>query len=75
MGNSSGYESRNSDEEEGIVEVIKGRYDYTKIYWDIDGNLRYGQTDKNRDEEVCQFASSMYLLSINTNPLILTFLF
>ena len=52
MGNSSGYERRNSDDEEGIVEEIKGRYDHTKIYWDIDGNLRYGETTKNRDEEV-----------------------
>ena len=51
MGNSLGYESY-PDEEDGIVDEIKGRYDYTKIYWDIDGNLRYGVTNKNRDEEV-----------------------
>ena len=52
MGNSSGYERRDSDEEENPIKEIKGVYDYTKIYWDIDGNLRYGETTKNRDEEV-----------------------
>ena len=29
-------------------------YDTNKIYWDVDGNLRYGSSDKNRDEEVLE---------------------
>ena len=32
----------------------KGVYDHTRIYWDIDGNLRYGETSVNRDEEVLE---------------------
>lgn len=27
-------------------------FEIRKIYWDIDGNLRYGSTDRNRDEDV-----------------------
>jgi hypothetical protein len=29
-------------------------YDIKKIYWDVDGNLRYGISEKNRDEEVLE---------------------
>jgi len=29
-------------------------YDHSKIYWDVDGNLRYGSSRKNRDEEVLE---------------------
>jgi hypothetical protein len=39
-------------EEETPSPPKENKYDYRKIYWDRDGNLRYGSSVRNRDEEL-----------------------
>lgn len=41
-----------SENEEEAVQKKGGKYDYKKIYWDRDGNLRYGLSARNRDDEI-----------------------
>ena len=33
-------------------------FDISKIYWDGDGNLRHGTTERNRDQEILELLQS-----------------
>lgn len=51
MGNNQ-HKPLDSESEEEEIQKKGGKYDYKKIYWDRDGNLRYGLSSRNRDEEI-----------------------
>mmetsp|Transcript_2626 Transcript_2626/g.3943 ORF Transcript_2626/g.3943 Transcript_2626/m.3943 type:complete len:208 (-) Transcript_2626:186-809(-) len=54
MGNRLGKAEKLDSEDESGQAPKEDKYDTRKIYWDRDGNLRYGYSVRSRDEELIQ---------------------